>query len=610
MNPSVFNFRCREEGVGEWCVPPSVVINLPFSLQGLKAVLDEMFDFETTDSGKAEITFTPDMECPEEGFRLEVRTDGCSVEYRDYSGALYALRTLQSLRRPDHNAYPCLRIQDAPALRLRGFLMDISRDKVPTPATVRALIDKMSKLRMNHLELYVEGFSLEFPSFSGVNEGETPLTLHEFEELQEYAFLRGIDLCPNMNCFGHMTAWLKRPEYRSLAECPAGFFQYGFHFPPSTLNPLDPRSSELVIRMFDDLLPHSVSPRFNLNGDEPFELGRGKSRKAVREKGLGTVYVDYICGLLDHLQKAGKQPMMWGDVLLKHPESLARLPKDLLFLDWGYDYDYDFETHMRELSLQGVRFVGCPGTSSWCSFSSRKRDMLATVNSAVESAVRYGGEGILMTDWGDFGHLQYLPFSYPGLIYAGFCAWEGKALGESAIFPQLAAWTSPGSAKAILQLAGYSELENQHVYNATMAFTPVMFSDPSPKHPVFLKRWVLRQVLQKYRMTNEAARTILALLETAKTELDLSPQTQGELQLVDNEIRMTILAISTSVRSLLFLNRNSGWDRSQLRAEIVTALDYWIQNHPHLWHSRNKAGGLERSLSRLRTLKSVVAGMK
>ena len=610
MNPSVLNFRNREDRSGEWSVPPSILINLPFSLAGLRSVLDEMFDYETTDSGKAEIAFFPDTECPEEGFILEVHSNGCSIGYRDYSGALYALRTLQSLRFPDRHSFPCLRIQDVPALPFRGFMMDISRDKVPKAATVRALIDKMSELRMNHLELYVEGFSLEYPSFPGVNEGETPMTIREFEELQEYAAVRGIDLCPNMNSFGHMTAWLKRREYRSLAECPAGFFQYGFHFPSSTLNPLDPRSPELVTRMFDDLLPHSRSPRFNLNGDEPFELGRGKSRKAVRKSGLGTVYVDFISRLLAHLQQAGKQPMMWGDVLLKHPEVIARLPKDLLFLDWGYDYDYDFDAHMRELSRQGVRFVGCPGTSSWCSFASRKRDMLATVGSAVQSAVQHGGEGILLTDWGDFGHLQYLPFTYPGLIYAGSCAWEGKALEENAILSRLASWTSSGSARAILTLAGYSELENQHVYNATMAFAPVMFSDPSPRHPVFLKRWVLTRVLKRYRLTSEAAQNILKLLQNAENELDSPSGDDDEKHLVDSEIRMTINAIGTAVRASLFLTRVRGWNRGLLRTEILAGLDRWIQTHPDLWRSRNKDGGLDRSLSRLQTLKSVIAGMK
>ena len=32
-----------------------------------------------------------------------------------------------------------------------------------------------------------------------------------------------------------------------------------------------------------------------------------------------------------------------------------------------------------------------------------------------------------MTDWGDMGHLQYLPVSYPGLVYAASGMWGTPA---------------------------------------------------------------------------------------------------------------------------------------------------------------------------------------
>ncbi len=42
---------------------------------------------------------------------------------------------------------------------------------------------------------------------------------------------------------------------------------------------------------------------------------------------------------------------------------------------------------------------------------------------AVDALLAHGGEGVLNTDWGDNGHLQYLPISEPGLAYGAAVAW-------------------------------------------------------------------------------------------------------------------------------------------------------------------------------------------
>jgi len=595
---------------GRFLIPASVRVILPFSLKNLDPILNQWCDIEYFQSGKADLVFVAEADLPKEGYRLRISAEGIEITYRDYAGAFYALTTLCQLKDSLTNSLPCLLIEDHPALSLRGFMMDISRDKIPTVATVKSVIDKMASLKMNHLELYVEGFSFEYPSFPGVNEAETPITLAEFLELEHYAQVRAIDLCGNMNGFGHMTKWLERREFHALAECPSGFSHYGFHFPASTVNPLDPRSLVHARKMLDDLLPHTASPFFNINCDEPFELGRGKSRKACREKGLGRVYVDYVSELVKHVNRAGKTALVWGDVLINHPEVLDSLPKGMVFLDWGYDYDYPFEDHMKKLHDLGVKFVGCPGTSSWCSFASRKRDMLATVKNAVEGAVRFQGEGILLTDWGDFGHLQYLPFTYPGLICAGLSAWEGVAADEPRIAEILGTWMAPVLGQAILDLAGYSVLENQHVYNATLVFSPVMFTDPSPQHPTWLKRVVLRTAMKKYVLNHDSAESILKLVEETEQRIRTWPAEHPDDGLIWEEVAQTIRFLRMAATANLWVNHEPSLDRNLVKLEILSDLDLLLRYHPDLWAKRNKPGGLDRSIARLIGLKSIIKSMK
>ena len=49
--------------------------------------------------------------------------------------------------------------------------------------------------------------------------------------------------------------------------------------------------------------------------------------------------------------------------------------------------------------------------------------MVGNCSAAAAAAIEHRGAGILNTDWGDRGHLQYLPVSEPGLAYGAAVSW-------------------------------------------------------------------------------------------------------------------------------------------------------------------------------------------
>ena len=112
-----------------------------------------------------------------------------------------------------------------------------------------------------------------------------------------------IDLVPNQNGLGHMTDWLQHDEFKDC-ESPDGFFIWGAHRAPSTLNVTDERSIKHVKRMYDDMLPYSNSPYFNMN-DEPYELGEGKVKNIV-STGKEKAFIDYLNTLYQHVKQYEK----------------------------------------------------------------------------------------------------------------------------------------------------------------------------------------------------------------------------------------------------------------------------------------------------------------
>lgn len=53
--------------------------------------------------------------------------------------------------------------------------------------------------------------------------------------------------------------------------------------------------------------------------------------------------------------------------------------------------------------------------------------MLKNIDNAICAGIENGAEGILLTDWGDGNHMQYMPVSYPAVVYCGMRAWNSQA---------------------------------------------------------------------------------------------------------------------------------------------------------------------------------------
>src|SRR5690606_27473267 len=66
------------------------------------------------------------------------------------------------------------------------------------------------------------------------------------------------------------------------------------------------------------------------------------------------------------------------------------------------------------------------GTSAWQSFGGRTANMLANIAAAAGSGAAHGAAGMLVTDWGDCGHLQPQAVSYAGWAHAADLAWNAN----------------------------------------------------------------------------------------------------------------------------------------------------------------------------------------
>ena len=316
---------------------------------------------------------------------------------------------------------------------VRSYMLDISRDKVPSMGTLKQLVEILEKFNYNQLQLYTE-HTFAYSKHEAVWKDASPMTAQEVRELDLFCAMHGIDLVPNQNSFGHLERWLVKPEYNHLAELPHGGAPLpwgGFKKDPTTLCPTDPASLEFLAGLYDELLPNFESRLFNIGCDETFDLlGEGRSAAAVKEKGEGRVYLEFLLKVAELVRKRGKRPMFWGDVILRHPELVPELPKDLIALDWGYEGNHPFMDEAAKFAAAGLDFYVCPGTSSWNSLAGRVENMRENMIAAERAGHLHGAKGFMVTDWGDGGHWQPLAASLPGLILGGNLAFTGASAAK------------------------------------------------------------------------------------------------------------------------------------------------------------------------------------
>ncbi|MEY2932003.1 MAG: hypothetical protein RL033_2752 [Pseudomonadota bacterium] len=319
---------------------------------------------------------------------------------------------------------PELELQDAPDLAERGVLLDVSRDKVPTMATLRALIDRLARWKINQLQLYIE-HTFAYAGHEAVWQDASPLTAAEVRQLDAYCAERHVQLVPNQNSFGHLHRWLVHEPYRQLAECPDGFeHPWNWSKAPYGLCATDPGSLTLLAELYDQLLPHFRSRLFNVGLDETIDLGAGRSRAECEARGTERVYLEFLQRVHALVQQRGRRMMFWGDIIVQRPELLAELPRDAIALEWGYEAEHPFAEHLAQFQRAGLEFYVCPGTSSWCSIAGRTENAILNLARAAQQGKAAGARGLLITDWGDHGHLQPLPVSYLGLLLGAAFSWN------------------------------------------------------------------------------------------------------------------------------------------------------------------------------------------
>ena len=151
---------------------------------------------------------------------------------------------------------------------------------------------------------------------------------------------------PNQNSFGHLAIGSLIRRLKNSAETSEPWPDQGGAFlrHPATLAPNNPGTLPFLRGLYDELLPHFTSNRFNVGCDETWDLGPRPEQRTMRRNWQRPRLSRFPKkNSSRNLARAKSRCCSGATSFCIIPELVKELPKDVVALNWGYEANHPFD---------------------------------------------------------------------------------------------------------------------------------------------------------------------------------------------------------------------------------------------------------------------------
>lgn len=302
------------------------------------------------------------------------------------------------------------------AVPRRVWMIDLAREQAPTRDHLYRYAATALDAGADGLGLYLE-HRFAYPSAKWAH-GKgcvTPAMVRDLES--EFPSL---EIIPFINLLGHVEGFLYCEEGREMR---ADLFS-GLQASASS-----PEFNKLADGLLEDTLAAFKAEHIHIGGDETAQL---TSHPRDKDRNPAEVYGEWFGPLAERVIEAGRTPMIWGDMLLEHPEAAAAIPKQTHVIDWQY-YTGCQET-CEKLKVLGFEHVwGSPTLHIYNSEWMHLKESEENVRAVSKDAHDLNLEGICLTTW-EFGMMAaadtFLPAVRASLRMMGDPESEGDTASD------------------------------------------------------------------------------------------------------------------------------------------------------------------------------------
>jgi len=293
-----------------------------------------------------------------------------------------------------------------------AYHVDLRVQVMPMPA-LKALATEVADLGFNTIIMEWEA-TYPYKQHSIIS-NRYAYTRVELEDFIKHSESLGLDVIPLQQNLGHAEYILMHPRYAYLRADKKDFSQID----PTRLN----EARELFTELYADILSTHKSQYVHIGGDETRILDCERCQQAWgkdgEDLGKSKLYVNYMKMIAEIVIAQGKTPLLWADMILHHPDAIADMPKDVIYIDWNYGWKHDKfgETPVDIIKKYGLTFWGASSIrskpddyhiTSWDYHMNNQADYIPYAKEA-------GFEGMVLTSWSTSGVYGYNWF-HPGEV--------------------------------------------------------------------------------------------------------------------------------------------------------------------------------------------------
>jgi len=224
--------------------------------------------------------------------------------------------------------------------------------------------------------------------------------------------------------------------------------------------------------------------------------------------------------------------------------------------------------------------------------------MITNIDNAARYGKKHGAIGLLNTDWGDNGHLQYLPVSYAGFAYGAAMSWNTRKRSEN--YNNLPRYLNKFIFEDESELMGnlvleaglyhtYEEIKQNNITNLVR----VLYSPLDEKESV------------KGTTSEHIASRIYPYINKILYSLNETKMKCKDANLIIDEYinsgRMLKFACHLACYKLGYYGLldsfpDSDMTKDEFKSVLLGMQETIMDEHKRLWKIRNRKGGLEDSL--------------
>ncbi|PEJ53334.1 hypothetical protein CN692_21555 [Bacillus sp. AFS002410] len=277
-------------------------------------------------SSDPSIDLIKDSSIQKDGYKIDISDEQIKIYSKNDAGVTNALTSLyvlivDAIKNSNRNLKG-VSITDYPKFEHRGLLVDVSRNFFGV-SVMKKIIEEMALNKLNVLHWHLsddQGWRIESKVFPKLTENQAHYSQDEIRDVIKYAEARGVEIIPEIDMPGHVTALLTAypnlscfDEKVELVNC-AGVFK-------TVLCPGKESTYTWVFKLLDEMVQLFPSKKFHIGGDEvpktnwkscPHCLALMKKDNISNFDDLQYAFTKRIT---EHLIQHGKEVICWNETL-------------------------------------------------------------------------------------------------------------------------------------------------------------------------------------------------------------------------------------------------------------------------------------------------------